>query len=73
MREDKIIKSWADLSEEERKNAICDDGFFASMVSAYPGADFSERDKHLQRYAVDLECAFCDTLIQANFGLQGNF
>jgi P4 family phage/plasmid primase-like protien len=67
MNEDKIIRSWDDLSQEEKKCALTDDVFFASMTSAYPGADFSARDALLQRYTVDLRCTYCDTLIQANF------
>ena len=67
MNEDKIIRSWNDLSEQDRQAALKDDVAFTSLKSAYPDADFSERDRLLQRYAVELECTYCDGIIKTNF------
>ena len=67
MSEDKIIRSWSDLSEQDRQAALKDGVAFTSLKSAYPDADFSERDKLLQRYAIELKCTYCDGIITANF------
>ena len=67
MSEDKIIGCWADLDEQDRQNALRDDVAFATLKVAYPNADFSERDKLLQRYTIELECTYCNSVIQANF------
>ena len=67
MSQDKIIRSWNDLPEQDRSAALKDDIVFASLKSAYSDADFSERDKLLQRYAIELKCSYCDGIITANF------
>lgn len=61
------VKCWADLLEEDKKNALQDDAFFASLQATYPGADFSERDKLLKKYEIVLRCRYCDAQIPANF------
>ena len=70
MSDDKTIKCWSDLPEQDRLAALKDDVAFTSMKSAFPDANFSERDKLLKRYAVDLKCSYCGAEIPANF-LQG--
>ena len=67
MNNDKIIRSWDDLPEQDRQNALQDDVAFATLKVTYPNVDFSERDKLLERYAVELKCTYCDGIIQANF------
>ena len=67
MNEDKMIRRWSDLPEQERQAALRDDVAFTSLKSAFPEADFSERDRLLQRYAIELKCTYCEGIIQTNF------
>jgi putative DNA primase/helicase len=64
---DKEIKGWSDLPEEDRKAALDDAGVFEGLKSAYPDADFSERDKLMEKYAVKLKCNYCEAVTDANF------
>ena len=64
---EKTIKCWADLPEQDRLAALKDDLAFASLKTAFPDADFSERHTLLQRYAIELKCTNCGGQIHANF------
>ena len=61
------VKCWDDLPESEKKEAIRDNTFFASLQSTYPEANFSERDELLKKYEITLVCRYCDAQISANF------
>ena len=65
--DDKTIKCWSDLSEQDRQAALKDDIAFTSLKSAFPNADFSERDKLLKKYEIVLTCKYCDAKVPANF------
>ena len=61
------IKSWNDLPEQDRQNALQDDVAFTTLKVTYPNADLSERDKLLQKYEIVLTCKYCDAKVPANF------
>lgn len=64
---DTAIKSWSDLPEQDRQAGLKDDAAFTSLKSAFPEADFSERDKLLKKYEIVLTCKYCDAKVPANF------
>ena len=67
MSEVKPIKDWHDLDATTQKNALENDSFFANLRIVYPKADFSERDRLLERYKIDLTCKYCGNVVKANF------
>ena len=67
MNDDKTIKCWSDLPEQDRLAALKDDTAFTSLKSAFPEADFSERDKLLKKYEITLTCRYCGASVPANF------
>lgn len=64
---DENVTCWSDLSAEDKKAALESDSIFESLKSTYPNADFSERDRLLQKYAIRLKCRYCDAVIDGNF------
>ena len=67
MSEDKIIRSWNDLPEQDRQAALKDDTTFEALKSAFPEVDFGERDKLLKKYEITLTCRYCGASVPANF------
>ena len=63
---DETIRSWNDLDETARAAAL-DDYHFSMLKATYPGADFSERDRLLAKYAIKLTCLFCNATTDANY------
>ncbi|MEM3846233.1 MAG: phage/plasmid primase, P4 family, partial [Candidatus Parvarchaeota archaeon] len=60
------IKTWADLSPEEQKEALASDMFFELLKQKYPGADFSEREKLRDKYTMTLKCSYCGSDVKVN-------
>ncbi|MEM3416076.1 MAG: phage/plasmid primase, P4 family [Candidatus Micrarchaeaceae archaeon] len=60
------IKTWKDLSPEEQKEALSSDMFFELLKQKYPGADFSEREKLLEKYTMTLKCSYCGSDVKIN-------
>jgi P4 family phage/plasmid primase-like protien len=66
MNDDKI-NCWDDLDEHTKKTALADDLIYSALISTYPNADFSERNRQLEKYKITLKCSFCGMRISANF------
>ena len=62
-----LPNSWNDLDEQTKKSALYDDLMFASLKTTYPSADFSARDKLINRYATELNCTYCFSRVPANY------
>lgn len=67
MNDELEIKNWDDLQDSEKKSALVDDAFFASLKVTFPDADFSKRDELLKKYEIILTCKYCDAKVPANF------
>lgn len=61
------VKVWSDLAADDRKEALANDRAFELLQATYPDADFSERDRLLEKYAVVLKCSYCNATVKANF------
>ncbi len=63
----KTPSSWNDLPDEERQTALKDGFYFETLKATFPQADFSERDRLLEKYAIKSRCGFCEAVIAANY------